>query len=204
MAVARALSRLKGLVVPRGRAPRRIRGGLTRGLVLDLDLQVHTQLLLGLYEQEIATWTRRLSRDARSAMDIGAAEGTYTLFFMARCPTQRVFAFEPSMERRAVLRRNLALNGLDHDPRLELSDSPVGSGAGDVPLDAMFDRLELPCVMKIDVEGAELGVLESGPKTLNSPGVSWIIETHSLELENECIAMFRKAKLRTTIVDNAW
>ena len=44
----------------------------------------------------------------------------------------------------------------------------------------------VPNVIKIDVEGAEIMVLEGAEKLLNECNAVWIISTHSSELFDEC------------------
>jgi hypothetical protein len=36
------------------------------------------------------------------------------------------------------------------------------------------------------------------------PGVRWIIETHSLDLENGCIELLRSAGFQTRVIPNGW
>jgi hypothetical protein len=59
-------------------------------------------------------------------------------------------------------------------------------------------------VVKVDVEGAELQVLEGARDLLGRGGVSWIVETHSLELERECIRVLESCRLRVRVVEPAW
>lgn len=74
-------SHLRRLVFPRGRAPRVIRAGLLRGLTMHLDLGHDAQRWLGLQEREIHGWMREFSAGIGTAMDVGASDGMYTLFF---------------------------------------------------------------------------------------------------------------------------
>ncbi|ELY68835.1 FkbM family methyltransferase [Natrinema versiforme] len=108
--------------------------------------------------------------------DIGANIGTYALL-AAQCGAQ-VHAFEPGDNARDRLRANAALNDLaptihdyalaDEDGTATLShESRSGvreltDGAGDPVQTRRGDGLELPSpdIVKIDVEGAELAVLE--------------------------------------------
>jgi hypothetical protein len=130
-----------------------------RGIRLELDLASQMQLYLGLWERELHPWVERLTRGAATAIDVGAAEGEYTLYFLRRPPLERVFAFEPLAEARSRLTQNAALNGVDSG-RLVLSGDFVGAAPapGATTLDSLAGVAE-PVVIKVDVDGAEVDVL---------------------------------------------
>src|SRR5690349_10462385 len=122
-------SRLKRLL-PEGVAPRKIRAGLLSGLRIDLDFQRRAQLWLGLQERELLKWVRCLSKDIRTAIDVGAHDGMYTLYFLAKTRAVNVIAFEPSIEDLPQLQHNLALNQLADDFRLQIVSQFVDAVAG--------------------------------------------------------------------------
>src|SRR5262245_60176270 len=99
----RILSSLKNMVVPAGRAPRRIVAGLFSGLTMELDLRSQTQLYLGLFERETYSAMRRLTTGIASAIDVGAAYGEYTLYLLAKTSAHKVWAFEPASAERERL-----------------------------------------------------------------------------------------------------
>ncbi len=103
---------LKKSLFPSGLAPRMIRSGLLAGLKMDLDFAHHTQRWLGLQERELYGWFRRLSGGIHTAIDVGASEGMYTLYFLAKIPATKVFAFEPSEDGLRQLKSNLSLVSL--------------------------------------------------------------------------------------------
>jgi hypothetical protein len=173
---------------------------------MQLDLQHHTQVYLGLYERELHRCLGVLSREAVTAIDAGAADGAYSLYFLKRPKVRSVYAFEPDPSMRKLLRSNIGLNGLEGDARLRISDSPVGAGGAShtIALDDLYDSIELPVVVKVDVEGHEVEVLEGARRLLGRGGSSWIIETHSPELERDCVDMLERKGLTVTIVSPAW
>ncbi len=197
---------LKRLFLPSGRSVRRIQTGVLAGLAMDLDFAQHTQRWLGLQEVEINKWLRLLSVGIRTAIDVGANDGVYTLYFLAKTPAQKVFAFEPASDSIEQLRKNLALNVPANDPRLELVTHPVSSAAeGEyVTLDSYLDRIEFPCLVKVDIDGGEVLLLEGARQLLASPGVRWIVEVHSPMLQDKCLEIFQQANYRTIVVRNAW
>lgn len=203
--MARLLSRIKQRLVPAGGRPRVVRSGVFRGLRLVIDLSYQSQLYLGLFERETHRWLRRLSRGISSAVDVGAADGEYTLYFLARTGAARCLAIEPSTDCLPRLRANLGLNGRWPEPRLELLALFVGDGsAGRYSLDALARLLSGPCLIKVDVDGGELEILRGAPELLALPDARWLIETHSPELEAACIAHLRRFGYATRIVRNAW
>jgi hypothetical protein len=205
--MGRLLSAIKGWFVPSGTRPCSIKFGAFKGLKVNLDLRDQMQVLLGLSEREVFACLRAFSRGAKTGIDIGAAEGEYTLFFLSQPSMQHVLAFDPSAGFPTRLSANLALNGLANDHRAILVKKFVSNHEGDdhCTLDSFAgDDLEGPCVVKIDVDGGEADVLQGAHKLLDRKDVSWIIETHSPELERECEQTFKSRGLTTVIIRNAW
>src|SRR5580658_2161639 len=119
--VAVSLVRIvKNAVVPAGSGPRTVQTGAFRGVRLNLDLRTQSQWYVGLFEREVYPWLARLSQGAQTAVDIGAAGGEYTLYFLMKTAAARVIAFEPDPKSFESLRGNLRLNGLEDAGRLEL------------------------------------------------------------------------------------
>lgn len=199
----RPVSQLKRLIIRGGRHTREIRTGAFKGIVMDIDLDFQTQLFLGLHEREVQPWLIGHASRYSGAIDIGAAEGEYTLFFLKKTRARRVWAFEPQIECQTTLLRNLALNGLEDDDRLTLSTRFVG-GVDAVMLDSLAGRLPVPCLIKVDVDGGEVEVLRSATQLLRQGEVDWLIETHSQELEQECQAILGAAGYKSRVIRNAW
>lgn len=200
-------SPVKQLLFPPGLAPRAIKTGPFRGLKMELDLQGQTQLYLGLWEREVYPWLERLSQGIRTAVDIGSAEGEYLLYFLKRTNATRVFAFEPDPDCEPALSRNLELNGMDTaNPRLMLSNHYVGRRTGPQmsSLDKIAPQILGPCMVKMDVDGQETEILAGAKSLLELNDVRWLIETHSVELERDCLAILQEAGYQTQIIPNAW
>lgn len=198
------LSKLKHLFLPRGRNPREIKTGLFKGLKFDLDFQCDSQLYFGFFEREISGWVKKLSNNINTAIDIGVAYGEYTLFFLRNTKTKKIFAFDPSEETRSFLIRNLKLNGYDNDPRFILISKFLGCDNNTTRLDSIVSEIIEPCLIKMDVDGAELDILKGSQKILSLLKCSWVIETHSKELENDCIKLLNEANYKTMTIRNAW
>jgi FkbM family methyltransferase len=181
--------RLSGasMVVP---GPRRIRFSVLAG-----NLRIHRLL-------------DRLVMPGATVLDVGANIGYNTVHAARLAGTRgRVVAIEPTPDNLAVLRRNVAASGLSN---IVIEPVAVGSAPGVRDLFVrgeksavnsfypescyahVTDVLRVPVVpldnlasdgadvVKIDVEGAELDVLEGMPRLLQRPRTALIIEWHPL------------------------
>ena len=134
------------------------------------------------------------------AWDIGAYIGYFALLMRKHCGPDNVYALEPDPSNRDRLQRVLAMNGVDdievipnaagpEDGMLELArqeHAPAasvtgGSGGIRVPvttLDTLAEQVGPPHLVKMDVEGAEAGILRGAPKLLHEIRPRWILELH--------------------------
>jgi len=145
-------------------------------------------------------------------VDAGAYPGDYTLFASRRVgPTGRVIAFEPDARNRAILERNVRLDGRsnvtiipkglwDRDDVLHLDQdglaSTVVSHAADstievTTLDAVVAALGLPRVdvLKMDIEGAEVRAVRGCVDTLRRFAVHACIASYHV-VEGETTSRF--------------
>lgn len=200
------LQRIKQFLLSPKKVPRKIRGGIFRDIKMELNLTHQTQLHLGLHEREVYGWLRKLSRNIKTAIDIGADEGEYTLYFLTKTSANKILSFEPETKGRTQLMRNLELNHVPLNSRLEVCPKFVSAvdTESELSLDSLLPSIQMPCVIKLDVDGGEIKVLQGASALLALPGSAWIIETHSPDLERQCIELLRKAGFKTTIVPNAW
>jgi precorrin-6B methylase 2 len=194
----RWLSRIKNSFVPRGRGPRRILSGAFAGVTLELDLHTQTKSWLGLYERELYGPLRRLAAGIGSAVDLGCAEGEFTAYFLIKTSAARVVAVDGNAEYLRALQRNLELNQQGNSGRLVVRHEYLHS------LDLLVNEVEMPCLVKIDIDGGERDVLRLSPRFLALPDVRWVIEVHSPELERDCLHILQAAGYRAHIVKNAW
>jgi len=193
----RLLHGLKNIVVRSGHAPHRVVTGAFAGLNLCLDLQSQAQTWLGLYERELYAPLRGFSRGIQTGIDLGCAQGEFTVYFLKRTDAVRVFAIDGNGQYLETLRHNVALNQCECS-RLAIHHKYIES------LDPLTGEIKLPCLVKMDVDGGEANVLSNSPKFLALPQVRWIIEVHSAELEQDCLRILRLSNYKTTVVKNAW
>jgi FkbM family methyltransferase len=146
--------------------------------------------------------------------DVGANVGIYSLLASLRAgPSGKVYAFEPLERNLVYLRRHLALNNVENCVILETA---VSNREGTRPFSAASwsssmahlstdgeklvpsttldtciygDRgLRPPDIIKIDVEGAEIEVLEGASRVLTEFHPAIFLEIHGTQLHAECSA----------------
>ena len=195
MAVSALIKRL----LPRGRALRRIRFGPAAGALMPLDLQSELRMYLGVYERELWPHYRRLLRRGMRCFDIGGRDG-YSALLIHRLTGADVVSIECDPAAAASMGRTFAANG----PALRVDECVVGprSGDGTATLDELVRRHFVPAFIKMDVEGAEAGVLRGGEQAL-AHGPSLIIEVHGVEAEHDCLRILGSHGYEVVIVDQS-
>jgi FkbM family methyltransferase len=170
-----------------------------------------------------------------TVVDAGAYLGFFTLLAADRVGSRgHVHAFEPHPDSFRALRDNVRANGFDdrvtlvpmalHDGpairRFSLEDNPARSGLGGGEEDGQsaavpcttLDRYlggRIPDLVKVDVEGAEVAVLDGMARTLDRSGggFAMIIEFNPGALREagtapeELLARVDEAGLRIRIID---
>jgi precorrin-6B methylase 2 len=142
--------------------------------------------LFRLYEIELNGWIRQFVSAQTAVFDIGAQYGFDSLMF-ARLGAYRVLTVEAEPDLEPLIRRNIERNGLVD--RVSIEINWVGNGTeGTVTLDELASRAFMPDFIKIDIEGSEAEALRGAPEVLKNCS-RWLIETHSIEAEKECVAI---------------
>ena len=150
--------------------------------------------------------------------DVGANVGIYSLLGSLRAgPSGRVYAFEPLERNLQYLRRHISLNNVQnctvlaeavcneegtHSFSAAACDSSMARLSPDgeirVPsttLDSCIygaKRLRPPDIIKIDVEGAELEVLEGSHRALSHFHPTVLLEIHGTQLHSGCRTFLSK------------
>jgi predicted RNA methylase len=177
--------------------------GLGRGLRLELDHTTTAAFYLGLYEPEVARAVRGLCRPGIVAFDVGSLNGYYSLAF-GRLTGSPVVAFDSDPDACARISRNAAANppaGEQVTVVWTYLAHEVNDAAHATTLDAFVASSGIaPGLVKIDVEGAEEAVLAGAPRLLASRRPAFVIETHSLELEERCGDLLRTAGYAVSVL----
>jgi len=188
-----------------GRRPQKVRWGLYRGIYLQLDLHCELQNYFGFYECETFAAIRSLSSGCKGFLDLGAAKGELSIYFLRRDGIQKVVAVEPSDAELNLFQTNLELNGLGDDDRLYIHRGFAGAGDGSEwqTLDELVTHLPTPVFLKIDIDGPEAEVLKSGLSILRNKDCRLLIETHSVEAENGCVECLEGLNYKTEVIEQA-
>lgn len=150
------------------------------------------------WEEHIIEVLEEYVRPGSVALDVGAHIGTHTLTLSRLVgPSGRVYAFEPVKKTYRELRRNLALNGVTNvvplryaigsGPASVIEMNPIHPGEeGGTSVGHGGDRAELRSLdsfgfeqvslIKIDVEGFELPVLDGAEDTIRRNRPVLIVE----------------------------
>ena len=104
-----------------------------------------------------------------------------------------------------ALEKNLQLNRFSSkDVRVFQKFASANSGSEYMRLDEVEVNRSRPGFVKIDVDGAELDVLESGSNLLTGGKLDILIETHSASLEERCIHWLSNHHFVWRVIKNAW
>jgi FkbM family methyltransferase len=164
-----------------------------------------------LFTQEIGPYWRVLSGHTfGTVLDVGAATGLFTLSVCVRMPGATVVAFEPSSRQRALLRRNVRLNGFEGRVRIaplalwnreddmmfrtngaisalretgeHLAGLPFIEQVRAEPLDAWIRGASIGRVdlIKMDIEGAEVEALEGARVLLQRDRPELLVQAYHL------------------------
>ncbi len=160
----------------------------------------------------------------RVIFDVGANCGFFTLDAALRWPESRIICFEPHPASFQRLQKNLSANHLEErvsaipaaagsvpgECQLQISgDSSMGvvaasntGGAGLIKVDLVTlddcarTRGQYPDLIKIDVEGFEVEVLQ-GARTCLERANHVILEAHSDDLMRRCLELLHQAEFKT-------
>lgn len=166
------------------------------------------RLFFGTYEADQTAMISNYLHPGSVFFDVGAAVGYYTVLAAPLVgPTGRVVSFEPDPQNAAYLKKHVAINRFRNvDVRQQavgnrngVAPFTCGSGTGTGHLvesgstqvaicriDDVAGETGNPTHIKIDVEGAELEVLEGARKTLLASRPKLFLSTHGTEVQNAC------------------
>lgn len=170
------------------------------------------RILRGAYEQEQTAHFVRWVRPGAIVIDVGAHVGYYTLLASILAgDTGKVWALEPEPRNAAYLRRHMSINHREnvHVEEVAVSDKvgtahfTHGTGSGTGHLDSagsmQVDTVSLtdfcksrgivPSALKIDVEGAEVPVLEGAMEMLQGASPVIFLSTHGADLHRRCLEL---------------
>ena len=180
---------------------RSVNRGVRSEFGFSLEGETPAELLVGDYTQVEGFFS-----GVRSAIDVGATNGDFTIFLLLRENVEHVLALEPKPGAYRSLLRNVKLNGCAHRVtalNLAASNSRgvelfeergsffIGVSSGErakKPQQVECIRIDdlvtdtLPDLIKIDVEGWECRVLSGAHEVIRRASPRMLIEVHSKQL----------------------
>jgi FkbM family methyltransferase len=183
---------------------------------------------IGTYERDRQQRLFELLKSGECFLDIGANVGFYSLLASRLVgPQGTVHAFEPFPRNLEFVRRHIGLNNIqninvhataisDGDDRTmrfatcespscgHLTDANEGQSQIDVrvtSLDALWKRNAFlkPAVIKIDVEGAEFGVLSGGIQLLRECRPIILLAGHGTAVQQRCCQLLQSWNYRVQV-----
>ena len=192
------------------------------GILLTPPISPRTQML-GIYETPASKILEKELKDARLFIDVGAHVGYYTL--LASKIAKEIISIEPNPFNYKLLKFNLRINKIKNAYALNIAASNYNEESGifipklkgkiatdESRLDNNISRIKIkvvklddlllkigknPDVIKIDVEGSEMQVLEGLQETLRKGVKCLMIEVHSEENKAKAISFIKSLGYKT-------
>ena len=191
-------------LLPNRAVPTRILRGPFRGARIVMNPRDSLRKIFGLYEYELNGWLEHALHRVTRVLDVGANDGYFTFgcaaAFRRLGKTGEIIAFEPQARHVAILRESVAAQ-METPARVEIVQAFVGKALkpGMTTLDAVRWNVGDPTdktktLVKIDVEGAELDVIEGGRSWLH-PSNLFVIEVHEERFVESFCALFAEQGL---------
>ena len=206
MKLTSLLSPLKRSIWGTETKPRRILWGAARGITIDINPIGKIQRQIGLDEREIQADFVHTARWADVLVDIGASDGYYSLIFHRYNPAGEVIMIDGDASFAPIQHRHFKFNFPGFHPRT-LSKYVAPADAQNENTCCLTTDLALGgrrVFFKIDVDGWEFDVIKSAADLFDHAEVRFLVETHSVHLEKDCLAFLQSAGFETRIIDNAW
>lgn len=182
---------------------------------------------LGSYEYSKQRLFAQMLRAGDVVFDVGANAGFYSLLAASRVrPNGTVVAFEPLPENVRFIQRHAHINKVNH---VRVVQAAVGSRNGTarfqphrskamgrlseggslevdmVSIDTLCEARTIPepTLMKIDVEGGELDVLEGALRVLTRVQPTIFLATHGAEVHRKCCDFLKSVAYDLRPVDES-
>lgn len=170
-------------ILPNRPVPTRIWRGPFRGARIVMNPRHSLRKIFGLYEHELNDWLEQALRRVTRVVDVGANDGYFTFgcaaAFRRLGKKGEIIAIENQDQHIVKLRRSIEEQG-ESGVSYELVQAYAGRELkpGFVTLDSLGKSgAQTDALVKIDVEGAEVDVVEGGRKWMH-PSNCFVIEVH--------------------------
>jgi len=198
---------LLALLTKRTPTPVTILAGPFRGARLILNPSHSKRKILGAYEHVLNPWLRAVLRHVEVVWDVGANDGYFTYgcaaAILGHGRRPHIIAFEPGISDNPSLAEQLSRPAqlwaatyagatFEFLPFYVGSKDNSRSMTLDAALEARPNLVGRPALVKVDVEGAEVDVLEGARRLLELP-VQWLVEVHGEHLLKPVLCRLRSA-----------
>jgi len=193
------------LFLPNHPVPTRIWRGPFRGARIVMNPRDSLRKVVGLYEHELNPWLEQALRRTDRVLDVGANDGYFTFGCAAAFRRLRksgeIIGFEPQEQHMLKLRGSIAAQS-GSDIRFEIVHALVGRevGEGMTSLDAIPVSDRRHTLVKIDVEGAEVEVVEGARSWMHASNL-FVIEVHAEKFLPELKQIFAERGHRLRQID---
>lgn len=191
------LRQSRTILAPKGGRNRKLRFGLAKGAVANIDLSLDAAFFLGLHERVLQRHYRRLLRRGMKTFDVGMYRGWDALTF-AWITGAEVVSFDGNPRMLAEAGALIAPSGLD---KIKLVNSYVSDGTASLSLDAACRTYFAPDFVKMDIEGAEQAALRGAEWLLSEKRPCMIIEMHGADIEAACVDILKRHGYQIMVVD---
>jgi len=174
--------------------------GPFRGARIVMQPRSSLRKVFGFYEQELNPWIEQALRKVTRVIDVGANDGYFTFgsaaAFRRLGKTGEIVAYEPDSRQVEKLRDSVAAqDGTGNCFQIVHSFVGAKVGEGVTTLDALTAANRRDTLVKIDVEGAEMEVLDGANSWLKT-GNCFVIEVHQRAFLEQIQNLFQKKGMR--------
>jgi hypothetical protein len=194
---------IKHLLFGKGQQQKKIILGKAKGIRLYVDPAHNLQRLTGTYEREILSTFSNWAKKCRYFFDIGAFDGYYSLIYKKYNPAGNLYLFDIDKSLEDIQKTHFAINSIFSNTHLYFKSVSDTNDEFHISADS-FEISNSTILIKIDVEGAESVALHGMKKLLSRNNCFLLIETHSLQLETDCVNFLQEQNYTVNIIKNAW
>ncbi len=186
----------------------RVKEGPLKGTKMIATTGSH--FIAGDYEPEKTACIAEAATEGMTIVDVGAHVGYFTMIMAKKVGSGgAIHSFEPRDLNRNFLKRHIRSNGISNVTVYSqcvgdqygkvMFEERTGTGTGHISTDGNVEvdmvtldgmvaegKIPVPDMLKIDVEGAEILVLNGARETISSRKPKMVLAVHSDELEREC------------------
>lgn len=175
--------------------------GVASGMYVKYNPNNRLQHLLGLYEREIYPYLKKGIKKSDILVDVGANDGYFVLSFLKT--GKKVIACEPGNIVIDLL-ENCSINRFNVNEHFSLITKFIGANntVNSVKINEVAQNESI--FYLVDIDGGEFELLYSTDSDFEHSNKTWLIETHSIELENSCMSFLKKWDYKVVIIKNAW